>query len=100
VLGISEAMSLPYLDIIWDFDFDSMHGIFLNVVLHLMTFWFSDAYASQPFSLFNQLNNISQTMKSIKIPHDFPKFPNLETFTNWKAAELRYFYISTKVFLT
>ena len=87
---MSETTRLPYLDVIWDLDFDSMHGVFLNVVLHLMTFWFSDQYQTQLFSLHKHLNSVQNMLQSIKLPHDFPKFPPLITFASWKAAELRY----------
>jgi hypothetical protein len=96
----SEATKLPYLDVIWDLDFDSMHGVFLNVVLHLMTFWFSDQYQTQLFSLHKHSQSVQNMLQSIKLPHDFPKFPPLSTFASWKAAELRYELISHYEFLT
>ena len=66
-----------------------MNGIFLNVVLHLMNYWFSSAYTLESFSLFSKIQIIDSLLYSIKLPHDFPKFPEISTFSNWKAAELR-----------
>ena len=87
---VSEVTKLSYLNVIWDLDFDSMHGVFLNVVLHLMTYWFSDQYQAQSFSLHKHLQSVQNLLQLIKLPHDFPKFPPLATFTSWKAAELRH----------
>jgi hypothetical protein len=74
----------------WDFDWDAMHGIFLNVMLHQLTLLFGETHKSKLYSLFMHLQEAIQILKSSIIPHTDSKAPiDLLNYSEWKAAELR-----------
>ena len=66
-----------------------MHGIFLNVVTQLMTYWFSENFSDKSFSLWKHTTKVNKMMQSLKTPHSGPVFPSLKNLTQWKAAQYR-----------
>jgi hypothetical protein len=82
---------LNYVDVILHMDLDSMHAVYLNVVLHFLVYWFDEKYKNHNFSLYFKLKTANQIHLGLKIPHDKSRPPrDLQNFSDWKASELRY----------
>lgn len=92
---------LLYIDIIWDLDWDVMHGVFLNVTLRILNLLFSEENKEQPFSLFSKVAIGNDLIQRFQIPHMVSRpLHKLNKFFEWKASELKYvqtvnFYVYT-----
>ena len=85
---------MDYHDGIKDVDFDSMHGVDLNVCLHLLKYWWFVKYKGHSFSLYSKLTEANTLLLQYKIPHANNRKPhNLDQFKRWKVSEIRFVII-------
>jgi hypothetical protein len=78
------------VDIIWDLDWDCMHGIFLNVTGRLLNLLFGKDHSEKVFSCYNSVEIADDLMNRFQIPHSNSRsLHKLEKFKDWKAAEFR-----------
>ena len=83
---------LPYVDIIWDMDWNTMHGVFLNVTLCMLQLLFSEDNQDRPFSLFHKKTEADKLIKGFYVPHSHSRpLYQFEKFSEWKSSKLRYF---------
>ena len=81
------------MNIINHLDFDSMHGIALNTVLHFVKYWFSDEYKNHSFSLHQYKSEMNNLLKTFKYPHKVSRpIETLNDYFDWKASQLRYLF--------
>lgn len=90
IKGFCVLMDLPYMDVINHLDFDSMHGVALNVTLHFIQLWFSEEYKQHSFSLHCHKSDINSLLQKYKYPHKIKRIiTTLDNFNDWKASQLR-----------
>jgi hypothetical protein len=73
------------VDIIWDLDWDCMHGVFLNVTGRMLRLLFNKEHEEAPFSCYKLLDRANTLIDKFKIPHSNSRpLHKLEKFEDWK----------------
>ena len=95
VKGMCWPMMLPRFDIVNGLGLDYMHNTLLGVVKMLMKLWFLKNYKKCPWYVGNQIKQIDQELKSLKLPNLISRVPRSieKDFGQWKASEFRSFFL-------
>eukprot|EP00111_Clytia_hemisphaerica_P021910 TCONS_00064415-protein len=75
IKGCSILAELPYLNIIWNFPFDYMHGVFLGVSKTLANLWFDSSNSKNPWYLGGMSNIVENRLVAIKPPDEITRLP-------------------------
>ena len=85
---------LKFVDMFKSFPFDYMHGSLLGVAKNLTSRFFDKEFKNKQYSLFNQISNIENSLKSVSYPKYIPRsLSSIHDYKSWKANEFRTFYI-------
>ena len=93
VKGYSWFMFVPGFDIIKGVAIDYMHCTLLGVMKMLLSLWFENTYATEPWSICKKIDSVDKCLLHILPPNYISRVPRsiAKDLSHWKAFEFRSF---------